>query len=206
MEQRKDFEFAYWSAALTGLLKPRVPLTIYTPAARQAPSRRLDTVSAWEGIENILAELIERFRINTTRCIEFGVEHGFSTVALSCYFGSVLGVDTFQGDIHTANLTDIYDQTRERLAPYDNIKLLRSDYRDFIRTQSGPYGLAHVDIVHTYRDTFDCGLWAVRNSQCAIFHDTESFPEVKQAVLDLARATGKRLYNYEASNGLGILA
>ena len=32
---------------------------------------------------------------------EFGVERGYSTAALSCFFDSVTGVDTFQGDIHT---------------------------------------------------------------------------------------------------------
>lgn len=205
MDRNRDFEFAYWHAALTGLLKPKVPLTPYLPGYRQAPTRRLEHVSAWAGIEDLLAGLIVRFHLDTTRCLEFGVEHGFSSVALSSFFASVTGVDTFTGDKHTANPNDIFDDTRERLSPYPNIHLVRADYRDYIRKDDSQYGLVHVDIVHTYTDTFACGLWAVKHSQCALFHDTESFPEVKQAVLDLARASGKRFYNYTQSNGLGIL-
>ena len=133
------------------------------------------------------------------------MEYGFSTVALSGYFRSVTGVDTFQGDRHTNNIQDIYAETVERLVPFENIRLVRSDYRDFIKEDQGAYDLIHVDIIHTYADTYRCGLWSAKRSQCTIFHDTESFPAVKLAVTDIARATGKRFYNYTESYGLGIL-
>lgn len=198
-------EPAYWSALCASLIKPSVPVTRYIPASRQAPSRGLQTLSAWEGIENILADLIDRFDLGTERCLEFGVEYGFSTVALSSYFRQVTGVDTFTGDEHTSSKEDIYEQTCERLAGYDNIRLIRSDYRDYIATDDTFYDLIHVDIVHTYADTLACGLWAARHSRCAIFHDTQSFPAVKQAIRTIARTTGKATYNFEESNGLGIV-
>lgn len=198
-------ERAYWHSIIRSLGKPQIPIIPYIPDHRQAPQRRLDVVSAWEGIQDILADIIQRFHIDTERCLEFGVEYGFSTVALSSYFKSVTGVDTFTGDLHTANKQNIYQETLDRLAPYPNIQLVRSDYRDFIRSEHGTFGLIHVDIIHTFADTFACGLWSANNSACTIFHDTISFPEVKRAVLEIARATDKRFYNFAESFGLGIL-
>ena len=200
-----EFEFAYWQSIIAGLTKPKVSVIPYIPAHRESPARSLQVVSAWEGIQNILADLIERYQIDTRRCLEFGVEYGFSTVALSSYFDSVIGVDIFHGDRHTANKQDIFQETVDRLSPYPNIKLIRSDYRDFIRQDHGTFGLVHVDIIHTFADTFACGLWSANHSQCTIFHDTESFPQVKQAVVEIARATGKQFYNFQESYGLGIV-
>jgi hypothetical protein len=200
-----SFERAYWQSVLDGIAKPRVPITPYVPGRRQAPARELQVVSAWAGIQNILSDLIEKYHIPTDRCLEFGVEFGFSTVALSSYFDSVIGVDTFQGDKHTVNKQNIYEETLARLSPYTNIELVRSDYRDFIQGEHGFFGLIHVDIIHTFADTLACGMWSAKHSQCTIFHDTESFPQVKQAVVEMARATGKRFYNFNESNGLGIL-
>lgn len=201
----REFEFAYWMSVVSSFGKSKVPVTPYVPARRQSPPKRLAISSAWAGIEDILSDLIDRFQVKTDRCLEFGVEYGFSTVALSSYFGSVTGVDTFLGDKHTNNLRNIYEETVNTLAPFENIDLVRSDYRDFIRKESRSFDLIHVDIIHTFADTYACGLWSANHSQCTIFHDTESYPEVKQAVTDIARRTGKRFYNYEESYGLGIL-
>jgi hypothetical protein len=200
-----SFEFAYWNSVLGSLTKSKIPVLPFIPGHREPPSRRLEVISAWEGIQNILSDLIERFQIKTERCLEFGVEFGFSTVALSSYFDSVVGVDIFCGDKHTINKQDIYEKTLSRVSPYSNIKLIRSDYREFIKREKGSFGLIHVDIVHTFADTFACGLWSANHSQCAIFHDTESFPQVKQAVAEIARATGKQFYNFRESYGLGIV-
>ena len=67
------------------------------------------------------------------------------------------------------------------------------------------YNLAHVDIVHTYEDTFNCGDWCLEHSDVVIFHDTLSFPEVFRACQDLSIKHNLTFYNYEASHGLGIL-
>jgi hypothetical protein len=198
-------ELPYWQSVVRGFARPRIPVLSYVPNRRKVPPRRLQVVSAWKGIEEILPDLIERFQISTDVCLEFGVEFGFSTVALSSYFNRVIGVDTFCGDRHTDNKQDIYQETIKRLSAYDNIELVRSDYRDFIKKDRGSFGLIHVDIVHTFVDTFACGCWSAKHSQCAIFHDTKSFPQVKRAVAEVARATGKRFFNFRESNGLGIL-
>jgi hypothetical protein len=203
----KDFEFAYAASRALGAVRPTVPITPYLPAHRETPSRRLEIFSAWTGLETVIADIIATFHLGTERCLEFGVENAFSTVALSSYFASVTGVDTFQGDIHTTILKDSYNTACANTAPYSNIKLIRSDYRDYIKTadQSILYDLIHVDIIHTFADTYACGLWSARHSTCTIFHDTESFPAVKQAVSDLARTTGKKFYNFIEFHGLGIL-
>jgi hypothetical protein len=177
----------------------------YVPERREAPAKVLGVNTAWKGIESVLSDLITRFGVGRERCLEFGVEHGYSTVALSCFFDSVIGVDTFMGDEHTMEKGDIYEQTVERLSGFTNIKLIRSDYRDWIAKDNTFYDLIHVDIVHTYADTFACGFWGAMHAQCVLFHDTETFPAVKQAVADIARRSGKRFYNFKESNGLGIL-
>ena len=153
----------------------------------------------------IIEDLINTFDLQRKQCIEFGVEFGFSSVVFSNYFDKVVGVDTFEGDIHTKNKNQHYEETQQRLSPYPNITLERSDYRDWIVKDNERYNLAHVDIVHTYKDTYDCGLWAAQHSDCTIFHDTESFLEVRKAVIDIAKVTGQEIYNYPFHHGLGIL-
>lgn len=177
----------------------------YKPANLSEPEKLLDVASAWKGLEMIIGDIISRFGIDREKCIEFGVEFGYSSVVFSNFFERVTGVDTFEGDIHTENKLEHFQQTRERLKPYGNIHLVKSDYRDWIVRDNQRYNLAHVDIVHSYKETFECGIWAARHSDCVIFHDTESFPEVRKAVKDIARATGQQLYNYPYHYGLGIL-
>ena len=198
-------EIDYWKSVLTGLVAPKVPILPYVPQHRESPPRILAQVTAWKGIESILGDIIQRFHVNTHRCLEFGVEYGYSTVALSGFFDNVTGVDTFCGDIHTENKTDIFAQTSQRLSGFENIRLVRSDYRDWIAKDDSFYDLIHVDIVHTYLDTFTCGLWSAQHASCVLFHDTLSFRAVQRAVIDIARKTRKQFYNFEESYGLGIL-
>jgi hypothetical protein len=200
-----ELEYAYWNAFLGGLIKPKIPVSPYLPAHRSLPTRVLPVVSAWTGIESILSDIIKRFDIGTKRCLEFGVEYGYSTAALSSFFDSVIGVDIFLGDKHTGTFKDLYGETASRLSIFDNIQLVRSDYREWIKKDESSYDLIHVDIIHTFADTFACGLWSAEHSKCVIFHDTESFPAVRQAVIEIARSTGKTFYNFRESNGLGIL-
>jgi Methyltransferase domain len=197
-------EIQYWRSVLRGAVAPKVPVLPYVPQQRKLPSRVLPVPTAWKGIESVLADLVERFGIGTDRCLEFGVEHGYSTAALSCFFDTVTGVDTFAGDRHSL-VRDLFEETSERLSGFDNIQLVRCDYRDWAAKDDSFYDLIHVDIVHTYVDTLACGLWSAQHARCVLFHDTESFPAVKRAVIDISRETGKRFYNFEESNGLGIL-
>jgi hypothetical protein len=198
-------EFGYWKSVVGALIQPKVAVLPYIPQERKLPPRVLPLTTAWKGIESVLGDLIERFHIDTRRCLEFGVEFGYSTAALSSFFDHVTGVDLFVGDQHTTHQGDIFAETKERLSCFSNIELVRCDYRDWIAKDESSYDLIHVDIVHTYIDTFDCGLWSARHAQCVLFHDTESYRAVRQAVTDIARQTGKKFYNFAESNGLGIL-
>jgi hypothetical protein len=198
-------EIDYWRSIFLGLISTQVPVLHYTPRRRELPSRVLSVPSAWKGMESVLGDVIETFKINKGRCLEFGVEYGYSTAALSCFFEAVIGVDTFLGDKHTLDSRDIFAETSARLANFKNIQLVRSDYRQWTERDHDFYDLIHVDIVHTYIDTFTCGLWSAQHARCVLFHDTQSFPSVKRAVIDVARRTEKLFYNLEESSGLGIL-
>jgi hypothetical protein len=177
----------------------------YIPSQFYSPPNLIQVVSAWQGHEKIIYDIIKRFNLQTNSCLEFGVEFGYSTVVFSNYFKEVTGVDIFIGDIHTEHKGDHYETTKAALSSYTNIKLIKSNYRDWIKADTQLYDLIHVDIVHTYEDTYQCGLWSAKHSKCTLFHDTESFPDVKKAVRDISKITGKKLYNYPKHYGLGII-
>jgi hypothetical protein len=179
---------------------------IYKPKKFHRPENIVNMPSAWKGIELIILDLIEFSGIKRNSALEFGVEYGYSTSALSNYFGSVTGVDLFTGDLHTGKYEDIFEQVQDSLREFKNINLVKSDYKDFIRKYDDyRWNLIHVDIVHTYEATIECGLWSATHSDLTIFHDTQSFPEVKRAVAEVAKKTGKRFCNYRPANGLGIV-
>lgn len=168
--------------------------------------------TSWNGLERILPDLILRFSLDTDLAVEFGVWHGYSTACLANHFKRVIGVDPFIAGKDNflmdklAGTEDVpmIETTRKILAPWPNIQLVESGFFEY----EWPYPIAdlvHTDIVHTYSMTFACGLLALKHTRCAIFHDTESFPEVKRAVADLAAISGYTFYNFPRHEGLGIL-
>jgi len=178
----------------------------YNPTIFEEPERLLNQKTAWKGLELIIKDIIEFSKIETKNCLEFGVEYGFSTSAFSNYFDEVTGVDIFTGDLHTGEYESIYEEVSLSLKPFPNVHLIKADYRDFIKNPTRDfYDLIHVDIIHTYAATFECGLWSAKHSNVTLFHDTESFPEVKRAVADIAKQTNKKFYNYKECYGLGII-
>ena len=180
-------------------------MPVYKPVRKSSPEKMIDIISAWKGLELIIEDIIVQFNLGRKSCIEFGVEFGYSAVVFSNYFDKVTGVDTFEGDEHTDNKEGHFEETKARLSAYENITLFKSDYQNWIPTDTHHYDFAHVDIVHNYKVTYECGLWAAQHSDCVVFHDTESFPEVRRAVIDIAKATGYKMYNYPYHFGLGIL-
>lgn len=179
----------------------------YIPSYRIPLPRPLNVSSAWKGIEEILPSLVQDFHVDTSRAIEFGIEAGFSIAALANYFNEVIGVDTFAGDIHTHfhDPVETFSIVENNLKDYPNIELNVSNYKDWIKKDNSNYGLCHIDIVHTYNETYECGKWAIEHADVIIFHDTLSFSEVMRAVTDLASFTGQVGYNFEEHHGLGIL-
>lgn len=190
--------------AYSQLIYKEIP---YTPQVLKTPDKVVKAKpSAWEGIEQIIADIIDFSKINTNSCLEFGVDFGFSTSVFANYFDKVTGVDIFTGDIHAGIHEDTFEEITKLLSDFDNITLIKADYRDFIKNPiQDHFDLIHVDIIHTYEATFECGLWAAQHSDCTIFHDTESFPEVKKAVSDIAKQTNKKFYNFTKFYGLGIV-
>ena len=185
--------------------RKKYPLDIYEPTKKKVPENVIDVDSSWKGLEMIVEDILNRFDIGRNKCIEFGTEHGYSSVVFSNFFKQVKGVDIFIGDKHSGLKEDHYTKTSNSISKFKNIELIKADYRDYIQKDDEQYDFAHVDIIHTYKDTYECGLWAVNHSKCCIFHDTESFSEVRRAVYDLAKHTGKKVYNYPENHGLGII-
>jgi hypothetical protein len=181
----------------------------YTPVYK-APERQFaDVKSAWVGLPAVMEAVVKEFQIPTNRALEFGVEWGYSTSALANIFDRVVGVDTFTGDPHSGNKADHFVETYDNLQEWDNIQLVQMDYQTFCADHKEMYDLIHIDIIHTYEATYACGAWAVQNAKCVIFHDTESFPDVKRAVQDLATNFGLDFWNFSDLSvnlgGLGIL-
>lgn len=171
--------------------------------------------SAWKPLPPVIFDIINTFDLKTNRALEFGVERGYSTSALANYFKKVIGVDTFDWDLGDSVKRD-FKAIKNLLEDYPNIQLVKSTFQDYIlKKRTGRFDLIHVDIgyeTHEYDTTYPCGEWAVQHSDCVIFHDTISFPGVKQACEELSEQFGFEFYNYKEPIGparivcgLGIL-
>jgi predicted O-methyltransferase YrrM len=176
----------------------------YLPTNRHTP-KLADVSSAWGNIPTILKDIIERFNLKQDLALEFGVEYGYSTSAMANYFTNVIGVDTFEGDPHSGFKDNHLETTTNNLADFNNIQLFKSDYKDYIKDNNDMYDMIHIDIIHNYNETFECGEWAIKHSKCVIFHDTLSFREIMRVCEDLSIKHNLEFYNYKESYGLGIL-
>jgi hypothetical protein len=183
-----------------------VDIIPYEPKVYTDLPRLHKIVSAWEGLDRILTDIVQGFEVNPEWALEFGVSGGYSTVALANLFEFVVGVDTFTGDPFSGIVNDHFQSTSQMLSPWPNIRLSQHRYQDWILFDDEHYDLIHVDINHTYEDTFTCGRWAVDHADVVLFHDTQTFPEVKRAVYDIANEAHRSFYNYEKCHGLGILS
>jgi hypothetical protein len=164
----------------------------------------IDVSTAWYGCESVLEDIIERFQIPPILAIEFGVFNGYSTAAIANYFEQVFGVDTFIGDAMSGSCS--FPETASNLKDFPNVELFEQDFQSFIRDNAIQSDLIHVDIFHTFDDTYACGKWAAEHSDVVLFHDTISYPEVYRAVAQIAHDTGMIFYNWEEGYGLGILS
>lgn len=175
----------------------------------------LDVTSAWGNNPTILRDIITRFNLKQDIALEIGVERGYSTTALANYFKRVIGVDTFDWEFKLDDNKRDVEAVRELLKDWANIELIKSRYEDFIINRNDRYDLIHIDVgydTHCYETTYPAGAWAVRHSDCVLFHDTISFPEVSRACVELSEKYGFTFYNYmqdfglnTAHCGLGIL-
>jgi hypothetical protein len=174
-------------------------MTEYTPVIFDNP-KTINVISAWQGIPNILLDIITRFRLRDNLALEFGVERGYSTTALAHYFKHVIGVDPFYDKLGFR-----FADVQTLLSAWHNIELHESKFEDYIKQENRFFNLIHIDIIHEYQPTFDCGDWSLKHSDFVCFHDTQSYPAVMQACQDLAEKHKARFYNYPHCNGLGML-
>jgi predicted O-methyltransferase YrrM len=173
--------------------------------------RLIDVPTSWQGIAIILADILERFRVERGACLEFGVQNGYSTAALSNFFEHVIGVDHFAGDLYLPIPDPIEQeaQTRTNLSTFPNIEIVTETYQAFTAKNDGQYDFCHIDIAHTYEDTLACGRWAIHHAPVVIFHDTRSYPDVLRAMTTISNETGVWCYDWpepDGCNGLGILS
>ena len=149
----------------------------YIPTRLDIPAKLIQSKSqAWVGLEKIILDIIEFSGIKTDAALEFGVEFGYSSAVFANYFRHVKGVDIFTGDPHAGYYGNIYEMAKSNLIDFSNIELIKSDYKDYISLDHGKYDLIHVDIIHTYEDTYTCGLWAAQHSGCTLFMTPKVFP------------------------------
>jgi hypothetical protein len=174
----------------------------------EIPTEITDIEVAWAGLQKIIKDIIVRFNITPNLALDLGVLYGYSTCSLSYYFKKVIGVDTFK--------EDRYDNNTERpskfynvlkiLIKFPNIQLIESMYQDYIKKEPfGKYDLIHIDMIHSYQETFDAGDWALQHSDCVIFHDADAIKDVYNACSDLADKYNYTFYLYKPSWGLAIL-
>jgi len=167
----------------------------------------LNVPTGWKGLETFMVPIMERYNVKKDLALEFGVDSGYSCHVLSQLFNKVIGVDTFQGDIHIGHSQgdEFFKQTKERLNS-PNIELIRANYKDYIKSDNRNYDLIHIDIVHLYNETYECADWSVKRSNLVVLHDTNSFPDVNRVCIDISKK-----YNLEYNSsitkyhGLGIL-
>src|ERR1700722_1871576 len=157
---------------------PYIPHTIIKPGRVLTGSYG---TSSWTGLESILANLLDHFRVGRDLALEFGCEHGYSLVALSNFFERVVGVDPFGQQTATPPVEPMQQRCARNILPYGNISLIAAPWQlytqEFDRTQNLAMGidpdryapalkidLVHVDGEHGYYDTFGCGDWACEHA------------------------------------------
>jgi hypothetical protein len=172
------------------------------------PNYLLRVPTAWDDNEFIIADIMHRFKVKHNCFLEFGVDYGFSLSAFANYFNLAVGVDTFKGDVHAGQReVGLFESTVKLFEGYSNVILIECSYQDYIGWSHGRtrYDMIHIDIVHDYKETNECGAWAIEHSDVVLFHDTIAFPEVRRAVQDLAWESGRTFYEYQVKHGLGML-
>lgn len=154
----------------------------YEPSFIDESINPLPVPSAWVGLEKIIRSIVKDFNIDSRTAVEFGVDFGYSLSVFSQIFKKTVGIDHFEGDHDTGHSID-YKKVLSDMSKWPNCKIIKSSYQDFFNKNKKikyKWDLCHIDIRHTYEDTFACGKSALQRCDCVIFHDTESFQEVKK--------------------------
>ena len=168
----------------------------------------LKTPSGWKGLERVIRPIIKKYNLKTESALEFGVDTGYSLHILSQIFKDVTGVDKFESDVHINHEQGetFFNEIKQKFNN-TNTKLVKADFREYIKSDSNYYDLIHVDIVHLYKETFECAEWSIKHADVVLIHDTTSFPDMNRVCRDIATKYNLEYNNsIQRYNGLGILA
>jgi len=165
-----------------------------------------DISSAWKGLERYIPDIITKLKIETNTALEFGVDHGYSSEALSNLFDKVIGVDSFIGDAHIIHEQgeEFYNTVKNSFTG-TNVEIIKSSFENFIESNTNHYNLIHIDIVHEYQPTYECADWSIQHSDVVVLHDTISFPEIHRVCEDISRKHNANYVNIPNHHGLGVL-
>ena len=162
--------------------------------------------SGWKGLEEYMPSIISKLNIKTNLALEFGVDSGYSLKILSQIFDKAVGVDAFLGDSHIGHEQgDVFYKEILNKFSNTNVELVKSKYQDFIKNNNSKYDLIHVDIVHFYKETYECAEWSLQHSNVVLIHDTCTFPDMAKVCVDLSKKYSAKYYNITECNGLGVL-
>ena len=161
--------------------------------------------SAWKGHRVFVEWLMHRLQPRVT--VELGVDYGYSLCCMAAtQQGHVYGVDTFQGDLHAGEHTDAETTLRRVLQTnnYSNVTIIKNTFDAVAASWAQPIDILHIDGLHTYEAVRnDWERWHPYLSEHAVvmFHDTESYPEVKQLFNEIPWPK----INFLHSAGLGVV-
>jgi hypothetical protein len=134
--------------------------------------------------------------------VELGVRDGNSTAAL------LAGVEENGGTVWSV---DVDETSQSIFQGHPQWHFVLADSRDAASVEAagltGEVDVLFVDTLHTYEQVSDeLTVWGgrMRKGGTIAFHDTDSFPEIRRAVAEWARARGTAYVFLPRSNGLGL--
>lgn len=167
----------------------------------------LETVfSAWTGHRQFAEWLVTVMKPEVI--VDLGVDYGYSTFCLANPgIGTVYGIDSFEGDVHTGFHADTFDKVHNMIKEnnYTNVEIIKGYFDEVCETWDKKIDILHIDGLHTYEATLNnYEKWKrhLTDKSVLIMHDTVSFPEVRQVYdeIDMPKLM------FEHSAGLGVLS
>lgn len=169
-------------------------------------------VSAWKG-HRFFAEWLVR-TMKPTQIVDLGVDYGYSTLvfanaARANGFGTVTGVDLFEGESMTG-----YRNTHATILEWidalslQNTEIIKGDFHEVSMCWNRPIDILHIDGYHSYEAVYnDFMSWNgfVSENGIILFHDINVPNDPEFQVIDFFRelSGGYKLY-FLQSFGLGI--
>jgi predicted O-methyltransferase YrrM len=168
--------------------------------------------SAWKGHRAFADWLVKA--IEAKEIVDLGVDYGYSTfvfakAASQNGFGTVTGIDSFEGD-GFAGVRDTYAYVTQWIEDvgFTNINLIKGYFNDVASVWTKPIDILHIDGFHSYEAVSnDYHTWSkfVRDEGVILFHDIcVNNPAFGVIYFFRELEDGRKLYFVE-SYGLGII-